>query len=279
MIKANPDSPQTHARRIALEEGKTVIMAVPRLRDPHPFRVLDLKQLSKSGGERGGDDQGRPQARPRGRPRRLPEIDFVLCGSVAELLPSFLMPPSDRPSRMRTLGSMARMCIAAEFGALERGGSTPVAGWLRALARKEAAAAGQAAGVIGMCFSGGFALGTAIEPQVAAAVMSQPALPFLYGDDLGMPDKDLRRLKTQVGTGGCLRVLRYERDRISRRTRFDRLVTEFPDISHVQIPTSDRSKHSVLRDGLTAPAGSDLRIALDETLDFLAARLAPAARP
>src|ERR1051326_8835084 len=47
-IKANPDSPQTHARRLALEEGKTLIMAVPRLRDPHPFRVLEPKRLSKA---------------------------------------------------------------------------------------------------------------------------------------------------------------------------------------------------------------------------------------
>ena len=47
MIKANPDSPQTHARRIALEEGKTMIMAVPRLRDPHPFRVLEPKRSRK----------------------------------------------------------------------------------------------------------------------------------------------------------------------------------------------------------------------------------------
>src|ERR1044072_6524757 len=47
-IKANPDSPQSHARRLALKEGKTVIMAVPRLRDPHPFRVLEPKRLSKA---------------------------------------------------------------------------------------------------------------------------------------------------------------------------------------------------------------------------------------
>src|SRR6266550_5678219 len=46
VIKANPDSPQTHARRAALEEGKTVIMAVPRLRDPHPFRALEPRKLS-----------------------------------------------------------------------------------------------------------------------------------------------------------------------------------------------------------------------------------------
>ena len=47
VVKANPDSPQTHARRLALEEGKTVVMAVPRLRDVHPFRVLDPRTLSK----------------------------------------------------------------------------------------------------------------------------------------------------------------------------------------------------------------------------------------
>src|SRR5438045_9611766 len=46
VIKANPDSPQTHARRTALEEGKTLVMAVPRLRAPHPFRVLDPRKLS-----------------------------------------------------------------------------------------------------------------------------------------------------------------------------------------------------------------------------------------
>src|SRR5829696_10051784 len=46
VIKVNPDSPQTHARRAALEEGKTLIMAVPRLRDAHPFRLLDPRKLS-----------------------------------------------------------------------------------------------------------------------------------------------------------------------------------------------------------------------------------------
>src|SRR3989442_14097036 len=46
-IKANPDAPQTHSRRLALEQGKTLVMAVPRLRDAHPFRLLDPAQLSK----------------------------------------------------------------------------------------------------------------------------------------------------------------------------------------------------------------------------------------
>ena len=83
VIKANPDSPQTHARRIALEEGKTVIMAVPRLRDLHPFRVLDPKKLSKQAVKEAATIKG---ALKHGRVialDELPEIDFVLCGSVA----------------------------------------------------------------------------------------------------------------------------------------------------------------------------------------------------
>jgi 5-formyltetrahydrofolate cyclo-ligase len=83
VIKANPDSPQTHARRIALEEGKTVIMAVPRLRDPHPFRVLEPKLMTKKAvGEaatiKGALKHGKVVALD-----DLPEIDFLLCGSVA----------------------------------------------------------------------------------------------------------------------------------------------------------------------------------------------------
>ena len=83
VVKANPDSPQTHARRLALEEGKTLVMAVPRLRDSHPFRLLDPKRLTR--------DQVREAATIKGALRHgrvvaleeLPEIDFVLCGSVA----------------------------------------------------------------------------------------------------------------------------------------------------------------------------------------------------
>ena len=83
VIKANPDSPQTHARRLALEDGKQLVMAVPRLRDKHPFRLLDPKRLSKA--------QVREAATIKGALRHgrvvaleeVPEIDFVICGSVA----------------------------------------------------------------------------------------------------------------------------------------------------------------------------------------------------
>ena len=83
VLKVNPDSPQTHARRTALEEGKTIIMAVPRLRDVHPFRLLDpkklsSKQLKEAATIKGAMRHGRVVAE-----EELPDIDFVLCGSVA----------------------------------------------------------------------------------------------------------------------------------------------------------------------------------------------------
>jgi 5-formyltetrahydrofolate cyclo-ligase len=83
VVKANPDSPQTHARRIALEEGKTVIMAVPRLRDAHPFRVLDPKKLSKQALKEAATMKGALRHGKIVALDEIPEIDFVLCGSVA----------------------------------------------------------------------------------------------------------------------------------------------------------------------------------------------------
>jgi 5-formyltetrahydrofolate cyclo-ligase len=82
-LKANPDSPQTHARRVALVQGKLLVMAVPRLRDQHPFRLLDPRKLSE--GER------REAATIKGALRygkvidldQVPELDLVLTGSVA----------------------------------------------------------------------------------------------------------------------------------------------------------------------------------------------------
>ena len=112
VIKANPDSPQTHARRLALEEGKKIVMAVPRLRDQHPFRLLDPQRLTKA--------QIREAATIKGALRHgqvvaleeIPEIDFVLCGSVAVNL-------SGAPARQgrRLLGPRVR---AADRGGQDR---------------------------------------------------------------------------------------------------------------------------------------------------------------
>ncbi len=83
VIKVNPDSPQTHARRIALDEGKTLIMAVPRLRDTHPFRLLDPRKLSQKQKREAATIKGAMRHGKVVADEELPEVDFVLCGSVA----------------------------------------------------------------------------------------------------------------------------------------------------------------------------------------------------
>src|SRR5947207_2309846 len=47
-VKANPDAPQWPVRQRALEDGKTLYMAVPRLADAKPFFLLDPARLAGS---------------------------------------------------------------------------------------------------------------------------------------------------------------------------------------------------------------------------------------
>jgi 5-formyltetrahydrofolate cyclo-ligase len=45
-VKSNPDSAQLPVRQRALEDGKTLYMAVPRLAEPDPFFLLDPAHLA-----------------------------------------------------------------------------------------------------------------------------------------------------------------------------------------------------------------------------------------
>ena len=45
-VKSNPDSPQWPVRQRALEDGKVVYMAVPRLAEDEPFFLLDPDHLA-----------------------------------------------------------------------------------------------------------------------------------------------------------------------------------------------------------------------------------------
>jgi len=80
-IKANPDAPQLPVRRRALHEGKTVYMAVPRLRDEKCFVELDperIDDLDAAPAVSSMDDYGRQVG-----PEAVESVDFVVSGSVA----------------------------------------------------------------------------------------------------------------------------------------------------------------------------------------------------
>jgi 5-formyltetrahydrofolate cyclo-ligase len=81
-LKCNPDAPQRPLRLRALREGKTVFMAVPRLRDARCFLRLDPRKLGPrivaASSIKGAFTHGEPVLPP-----ALGTIDLVVVGSVA----------------------------------------------------------------------------------------------------------------------------------------------------------------------------------------------------
>jgi 5-formyltetrahydrofolate cyclo-ligase len=81
-VKANPDSPQWRVRQRALEDGKTLFMAVPRLAEPKPFFLLDPDRLTGSPRQatsiRGASNAGVPVD-----VSELRAVDLVVAGCVA----------------------------------------------------------------------------------------------------------------------------------------------------------------------------------------------------
>lgn len=82
-LKCNPDSPQRPLRQRALEDGKTVFMAVPRLRDEKCFIRLDPSVIDPSLYKRAATIGGSAELGVPVRPDEMPSIDLVSAGSVA----------------------------------------------------------------------------------------------------------------------------------------------------------------------------------------------------
>lgn len=81
VIKSNPDSPQLPVRRAALRGGKTLYVAVPRLRDEKCFLRLDPEEIEDidhattiGGSSEIGEQVG---------PEEMDPIDLIVAGSVA----------------------------------------------------------------------------------------------------------------------------------------------------------------------------------------------------
>lgn len=80
-VKSNPDAPQLPVRRGALKAGKTVFMAVPRLRDEQCFMTLDpgtIDDTDAAATVSHADEYAR-----RVGPEAMDSIDVIVAGSVA----------------------------------------------------------------------------------------------------------------------------------------------------------------------------------------------------
>ncbi len=81
-VKANPDAPQWPVRQRALEDGKTVFMAVPRLADEHPFFLLDPAHLADPP-RKASSIKGASRSARRIGVDELEPVDLVVAGCVA----------------------------------------------------------------------------------------------------------------------------------------------------------------------------------------------------
>lgn len=200
--------------------------------------------------------------------------------------------PFGEPGRPMTAGytvrTLARICVSAEFRAFATDAHRPITDYLRAVAADLATRTpGSGVGVIGMCFTGGFALAVAVDQSVLAAVASQPSVPFPLGGarrlDPGLSSAELDTVAARAAAGDvCALGLRFSEDGNSPRPRFDTLKARLGDAFEViELDSSpgnpgrfSSGAHSVLTSEVRDVPGHPALAARERVVEFLRERLA-----
>jgi dienelactone hydrolase len=194
----------------------------------------------------------------------------VVARGFTVVMPSLFGRPEAAATVRESLRSIARVCISREFSLFALRRTSPVATWLRSLARDlHTELGGPGVGAVGMCLTGGYALAMLADAPVAAPVLAQPASPAPVGRarraDLGLSPGDLESVKAKVAAGCQVLGLRYDSDP-AVGTRFDTLRRELGD-NFIAVEFPGRS-HATLTEH-RQPEG------VDRVLAFLEHRLKP----
>jgi dienelactone hydrolase len=167
------------------------------------------------------------------------------------VMPSLTGTPGKAPSNAYAMQQMAKICIAREFTTFALDQTSPIISWLRALARNlHQEVGGPGVGAVGMCFSGGFALGMMVDDIMLAPVLSQPSLPFSIGKargaDLNLSPDDVAAIAERAAAGCQVLGLRFTEDRLVG-DRFSTLRELLGDaFIAVELPSAKKTDHSVL---------------------------------
>ncbi len=202
-------------------------------------------------------------------------------------MPSLYGTPGMSPTSPAIVPNLIRGCVAAEFSAFALNKRRPVADYLRALARDlNARTPGKGVGVIGQCFSGGFALAAAVDDSVLAPVLSQPSVPLPLTPaarrDPGLSESELTAVAERTRDDGlCALGLRFSGDPMAPAERFrtlsDRLGDAFEVIEIDSSPGNPggfgRAAHSVLTREVREVAGQPAYEARKRVVEFLRERL------
>ncbi len=205
-------------------------------------------------------------------PGLTPEVigfaEEVVAAGFTVVLPHLFGEP-EAPMNPLTVGkAMTQVCVSREFTKLATGETTPVAGWLRSLARElHDELGGPGVGALGMCFTGGFALAMMVDPAVAAPVVAQPSAPFAVtpgrSRDLNLSPADLDAVKARAAAGCEVLGLRYRKDPAVGK-RFETLTREIGD-AFIRVELEGRGHATV-----TAHRQQE---AVDRVLGFFAEKL------
>lgn len=201
-------------------------------------------------------------------------------------MPSLFGTPGKPFGALYSMRSMVSGCVAKEFTSWALDRTSPISSWLRALAADaHQACGGRGVGAVGMCFTGGFALGMMLDERMQAPVLSQPSLPFAVGKrrkaSVGISDADLETLGARAAAGACVMGLRFTGDPLVPAARFDTLRDALGDgFIAVEIDSSKgnphgikRTAHSVLTLDLVDEPGHPTHDALEHVLTFFDDRL------
>jgi len=184
-------------------------------------------------------------------PTVLRFAEEVVAAGFTVVMPSLVGTPGKAPSGGYLASSVAKVCVAKEFTTFALGQTSPIISWLRALARAlHDEVGGPGVGAVGMCFSGGFALGMMVDEIMLAPVLSQPSLPFPVGAarraDLNLSPDDAAVVAERAAQGCQVLGLRFTDDRMVG-DRFASLRELLGDaFVAVELPSASRSDHSVL---------------------------------
>ena len=191
-------------------------------------------------------------------------------------MPSLVGTPGKDVSMPYLAQSMTKVCVAREFTHWATNQTSPIIGWLRALARSlHLECGGPGVGAIGMCFSGGFALGMMVDDIMVAPVLSQPSLPFAMGRgdaprkrDLNLSPDDALTVAQRAADGCQVLGLRFTGDKLVGE-RFAALRDLLGDaFIAVELPSATPRDHSVLTEQRDEPS-------VQRVLQFLTDKLLP----
>ena len=211
----------------------------------------------------------------------------LIAAGMTAYFPSLFGEPGREVTAGYAVREIARACVSREFSTWATRKTSPIVGWLRALARDaHAACGGPGVGAVGMCLTGGFALAMMVDDTTVAPVLSQPSMPFPisrgHRRDLGISDDDLVKVRARCAAGTPVMGLRFTGDRGSPGDRFERLREELGDrFIGIEIDSGPgnphgvpRNAHSVLTRDLVDQPGHPTRVALDRVIAFFRERLA-----